>query len=150
VFFVSTGKPKVLLNKKGETNLHHLRHFLLFTSQNAIWVQTCFMSNKHLRISSFAENHVSRPYFAQIVCKLTNWTQKLGLDILCTLWAQITISVIKCVIASSNNSDSDSDSDSDSENNSEKLTNTRPKNNNKTTNYCISQHQYTLINTRPL
>jgi hypothetical protein len=54
----------VLLKKNGETNLHHLRHFLLITSQNAFFVQLFFMSSKHLRISAFAEGHVSRPYLA--------------------------------------------------------------------------------------
>jgi hypothetical protein len=36
---VITGMPYVLLNKKGETNLHHLRHFVLLTSRNTFLVQ---------------------------------------------------------------------------------------------------------------
>jgi hypothetical protein len=74
---VSTGKPYVLLNKKGERNLHHLRHFLLFTFQYECLVQLCFKSIKHLRISSFGENHVSSPYLAQIVCRSTNQTSNI-------------------------------------------------------------------------
>jgi hypothetical protein len=65
----------VLLIIKVKKTLHHLRHFLLFTCQNAFLVQTCFMSSKHLRLSSFGENHVFGPYLAQIVCRSTNETQ---------------------------------------------------------------------------
>jgi hypothetical protein len=66
VHIVSTGKPKVLLNKEGETNIHNLRHYLLFTFQHAFLIQPCFMSSKNLRISSFGENNVSRPNLAQL------------------------------------------------------------------------------------
>jgi hypothetical protein len=39
VSIVSTGKQYVLLSDKGESKLHHLRHFFLFTSQNVFLVQ---------------------------------------------------------------------------------------------------------------
>jgi hypothetical protein len=74
VSIMSTGKTQVLLNKKSPTSLHHLHHFLLFTFQNLLLVEPFFMSNKHLRISSFGENHVSNSYLAQIACRLANQT----------------------------------------------------------------------------
>jgi hypothetical protein len=74
VTIVSTGEPYVLLNKKGETNLHHLSHFLLFTSQNAFLVQLCLMSSKQLRMSLLGESYVTSTYLAQIVWRSTNQT----------------------------------------------------------------------------
>jgi hypothetical protein len=74
VSIVCTGNPLVLLDKKDEWILHHLRHFLLFTSQNAILVQIWLMSSKHIRISLFWESHVSRPCSAQILWRSTNHT----------------------------------------------------------------------------
>jgi hypothetical protein len=50
---------------------HQILH-LDITSQNASLNEPFFMSSKHIRISSFAENHVSRPYLAEIVCRSNN------------------------------------------------------------------------------
>jgi hypothetical protein len=72
VSFVRAGRPQLLLKKKGETNLHHLRQFMLFTSQNALLVQLRFMSSKHIPVSLFGESHVSSTYLEQIVCRSTN------------------------------------------------------------------------------
>jgi hypothetical protein len=52
----------VLLNKEGETNLYHLRHFLLFTSQNALLNQLCLMSSKHPNIVVLGEKSL-QPLF---------------------------------------------------------------------------------------
>jgi hypothetical protein len=66
------GLYNIFFNNKCETNIDHLRHFLLFASLNAFLVEPYLMSSKYLRISSFGENHVSSPNLAQIVCGLTN------------------------------------------------------------------------------
>jgi hypothetical protein len=70
----------VLLNRKGETNLHHKRHYLLLKPQNVFLVEQCFMANKYLRISSLGDNYVSSPYLAQIVVDGPNKHKTLDLE----------------------------------------------------------------------
>jgi hypothetical protein len=47
------------LSKKGRTNIHHLRHFLLFKFQIAFLFQLRYMSSKNIRISSLGVSQVS-------------------------------------------------------------------------------------------
>jgi hypothetical protein len=56
----------MLLDKKSETNLHHLAYFLLFTSQNEFLIQIWLMSSKHIAISLFEANQFSSPSLTQI------------------------------------------------------------------------------------